>query len=434
MTQIDTVSKRSKLVPRKNPYWHGVSGGRGGVSLGYRRAAKGPGTWIAKIVIDGHRLEEKIGLADDDGAAVGALNFKAAIVSALEWSRRQNATIAARLDDGDGGKRPTVATAIERYVAARTRRSAQDGKNASGRLAKHVLADEAFSNLPLSKLRAGTIEAWRSRLHIADVGQPAADEATTRPISRSTLNRLLNDLRAALNASAEVHHRELPANLPAEIRIGTRAEAVIGTARKQLLTDKQIRSVVEAAFAIEADGDFGRLILLAAATGARYSQLAGLTVGSVQAPQRRLMMPGSKKGRGATSKPAVAIPLADDVLDRLAPALADRHEDEPLLTRWAYKNIGPFRWEKDRRRPLGPANEIDKQWAAVIACAELPPKTVMYALRHSSIVRSLRAGLPVRLVASLHDTSTAMIERHYSAFIVDMTEDLARRAMLSMGR
>jgi hypothetical protein len=43
----------------------------------------------------------------------------------------------------------------------------------------------------------------------------------------------------------------------------------------------------------------------------------------------------------------------------------------------------------------------------------------MYALRHSSIVRGLKANLPIRLVAALHDTSVEMIEKHYSAFIVD---------------
>jgi hypothetical protein len=96
--------------------------------------------------------------------------------------------------------------------------------------------------------------------------------------------------------------------------------------------------------------------------------------------------------------------------------------------RWAYRNVGPFKWEKDCRRPWGPAYEVDKPWAATVAKAEVPAETIMYALRHSSIVRGLRAGLPIRLVASLHDTSSEMIEKHYSAFIVDMTEDLARRA------
>jgi hypothetical protein len=47
-------------------------------------------------------------------------------------------------------------------------------------------------------------------------------------------------------------------------------------------------------------------------------------------------------------------------------------------------------------------------------------------MRHSSIVRGLRSGLPIRLVAALHDTSIEMIEKHCAAFIIDMTEDLAR--------
>lgn len=54
---------------------------------------------------------------------------------------------------------------------------------------------------------------------------------------------------------------------------------------------------------------------------------------------------------------------------------------------------------------------------------------VPYSLRHSSIVRCIRAGLPLRYIASLHDTSTAMFEQHYSAFIVDALDDVAERAV-----
>ncbi len=53
----------------------------------------------------------------------------------------------------------------------------------------------------------------------------------------------------------------------------------------------------------------------------------------------------------------------------------------------------------------------------------------MLCLRHSSIVRALSAGVPVRLVAALHDTSVQMIEDHYSAYIVEATEEIARRAV-----
>ena len=231
--------------------------------------------------------------------------------------------------------------------------------------------------------------------------------------------------------TAEAHRRELPAAVVAEIKVGTRALPVSSNAREQILSDADVRAIVEAGATVDADGDFGRLVLLAAATGARHSQLASLKVGDVQAARGRVLMPSSKKGRAARAKPPAPIPLAPDVLERLRPALS-RPKLEPLLQRWAYRNVGPFKWEKDRRRAWGPAYEVDKPWTATLAAAGVAPDTVMYALRHTSIVRGLVAGLPVRLVAALHDTSVEMIEAHYSAYIVDATEDLARRAALSL--
>mgnify|MGYP001129901950 CR=1 FL=1 len=398
------------------------------MSLGYRKPAKGPGTWIAKVVVDGSRTEEKIAIADDDGAPSGSLNYKSAVIAAIGWSNRQYAALEARRDQGRIG--PTVRSAVAAYVEARTKRSRREGKNASGRLARHVLADKDFADTPLSKLRSSTIEGWRSRLNVAETGALLPGERKLKPIAPATVNRLLNDVRAALNAAVEAHRRELPANLTSEIKVGTRAEHVTDEARRQLLTDAQIRATVGAAFHV--DADFGRLVLLAAATGARYSQLVALTVRDFQVAAKRLMMSGARKGRAARPRPPVAVPLADEVVVKMEPATANRAPDDPLLLRWAYRNVGPFKWERDHRRAWGPAYEIDRYWAAVVEQAELPQGTIMYALRHTSIVRQLRAGLPVRLVASLHDTSTEMIEKHYSAFIVDMSEDLARRALLTI--
>jgi hypothetical protein len=56
----------------------------------------------------------------------------------------------------------------------------------------------------------------------------------------------------------------------------------------------------------------------------------------------------------------------------------------------------------------------------------------IYALRHTSIVRQLLATVAVRVVASLHDTSIAMIERTYSRHIGDHSDALARGAMLDI--
>ena len=53
-------------------------------------------------------------------------------------------------------------------------------------------------------------------------------------------------------------------------------------------------------------------------------------------------------------------------------------------------------------------------------------------MRHSSIVRGLRKGLPIQQVAKLHNTSVKMIERHYAKYIATALEDLARAAVVSL--
>jgi hypothetical protein len=60
------------------------------------------------------------------------------------------------------------------------------------------------------------------------------------------------------------------------------------------------------------------------------------------------------------------------------------------------------------------------------------PEVIPYALRHSSIVRGIRAGLPLRLVAAMHDTSTTMIERHYAKWITSGLEEMARAAIVPL--
>jgi integrase len=204
-------------------------------------------------------------------------------------------------------------------------------------------------------------------------------------------------------------------------------------ARQQLLTDAQVRSIIAAAREVDDEGDFGRLVLLAAATGARFSQLAALKVGSVQPTQNRILVPAAHKGRVLRPKPAVAVPVSPGVIDELAPIMSGRAPGEPLLEHWLYHQPRPYRsWHKHKRVAWALSSEVARPWRKTMALADAPAGTIMYALRHTSIVRGLRAGLPVRLVAALHDTSSEMIEAHYSAYIVDATEELSRRNVLAL--
>jgi integrase len=416
--QIDTPAKRLKLPVRKNPYWQGISGGRGGLSLGFRRTAKGAGVWVAKIVIDGRRLEERIGTPDGGSAVDGSLSFARAVGAALAWGKQQAASVATAGDLAAVKKIPTVRLAVETYVGVRKARAGRSGSEGSLKL--HVMNDREFADLKLGRLEAQNVEDWR--------------EGLPTELVPSSKNRILNDLRAALNAAAAKYRRQLPAHILAEIKLGTKAESVTSSPRRQLLTDAQVRAVVEAAFApeVDPDGDFGRLVLSAAATGARFSQLARLVIRDFQIENTRIMMPSSRKGKDRQPDARAAVPASIDVMQRLLPAIEGRGEDEPLLLRWGYRQVGgPGNWVKNKRQAWGRASEVDELWAKTVALAGAPAGTVMYALRHSSIVRGLKKNLPVRLVAALHDTSVEMIEKHYAAFIIDMTEDMARQALMA---
>ena len=97
-------------------------------------------------------------------------------------------------------------------------------------------------------------------------------------------------------------------------------------------------------------------------------------------------------------------------------AAADRPADAPLLVR-----TDGSRWPPTR----------DDVFPEAAARAGLEPTITGYSLRHSSIVRQLLAGVPVRLVAAAHDTGVVMIEKNYSRYIIgDASDALVRRTLL----
>ena len=156
-----------------------------------------------------------------------------------------------------------------------------------------------------------------------------------------------------------------------------------------------------------------------------------MTVADVQAAQKRLMVPVSRKG-GASSR---RLTSACASATTFSPRWRRRRPAERVRASIPSPALATDRrgeWEKAERGPWFAAAELTRPWAAIVARAGLAAGTIPYALRHSSIVRGLRAGLPVRLVAALHDTSVAMIERHYAAFIVDAMDELAARAVVPL--
>lgn len=437
--RLENRTQRSRLRAQRNPHWMLVAPE---THLGYRPATSKSrnGTWVARraVVTPEDRMryrEQALGAADDhpdsvpDGTAV--LTFHQAAAATREWARDCAGKAKA---DAARVTSPTVRSAIADYLATRKARSARAGRDAELRLSFHVLGSP-LADKHLSDLTERDIAAWRDGLKRG--GRGASKNKDSPPLAPASLARLLNDFRAALTAAGR--KARLSADKLSEIHEGLRAPTSPDRPRPtQILPDADVRRIVDAAFA--EDDDTGALVLVLAATGCRFDQAARLTVADLQVSHSRIMVPVSRKGRSGT-KPSshTAIPLPADVMARLRPLIAGRRGHEALLSRWHHRQVSGDKavgklptWVRDHRRAWRVSAEMTRSWRSILATAELPGDLVPYCLRHSSIVRGLRAGLPVRLVAAAHDTSVAMIERHYGAFIVDAAEDLLRRAAVSL--
>lgn len=417
---IATRAARAKLGP--GVHWRSIDPA---VHLGYRRGVRG-GRWLVRWYEGSQSYgQETFGTADDafDADGINTLSFDQAMRAARILVASKRAERVAT----EAGPDLTVAYAVEAYLVQReakekAQRGAATKRDARSRLTKYVLQKQ-LAVRSLALLCEADLASWL--------------DSVPNNLAASTVRRLINDLKAALNAAAKSHRNRLPPTLPMVVRNGLVAPDLgSAEARKQVLSDADVRRVISAAQAIdERDGwcgDLARLVLILAATGARFSQVTRMTVADVQSEEGRLMVPTSRKGRGSKVAGRVGVRVGDDVIAGLRQATAGRKGPAVLLERWKHKQAERGEWVRDKRGPWSVASELTRAWAAIITTAELPADTVPYALRHSSIVRGLRAGLPVRLVAALHDTSTTMVERHYAAWIVDALDDLAARAVVPL--
>jgi integrase len=394
---LDNRTARLGLPIQRKP--HAFTTIAPGVALGYRRSrhvsawvvrcATGKGTyWTATLTARPDDFE------DSDGEHV--LTF---------YEAQDAARALARGKDTNSSRPGTVAEAIADYEKDLR---ARGGGLANARRAKAILPPTLLSK-PVGLLTVRELKHLRDGL-VAQGGRPAS------------VNRDCKGLKAALNLAAAHDPRITNANA---WKIGLAALPDAYHARNVILSDDEVRALIAAAYT--EDSALGLLVEVAAVTGARVSQLARLEIADLQAdrPDPRLMMPSSKKGKGTKRITRRPVPITPSLAALLRQAAGERSASKSdtvshlLLLR---ADGAPWRPETaDYRVPF----------MAAVTRAGLDPATVtLYALRHSSIVRQLLSNVPVRVVASTHDTSIPMIEKSYSAYISDHSDAVARRALL----
>jgi integrase len=384
-SQLENRTNRLKLPARKKP--HAFTTIAPGIALAYRRN-QGAGTWVVRVA-NGHggNWTKGFAIADDHEDADGehVLTF---------WQAQDKARTLARGSVADG--RPcTVAEALDAYAADLKARGGLSG-NVS-RVRHHLPPTLAAKAVAL--LTSRELQHWRDRLDM----------------QAASVNRTVRGLKAALNLAAKHDPRIVNANA---WKVGLAGLRDAHTARNTILTDEQVRALIAAAYA--EDPSFGLLTETAATTGARPSQLVRLEIADLQADRDdpRLLMPCSRKGHAGKRIERKPVPIPANLAARLRQAAGDRDAPAPLLLRADGKPWSAT--SADHRAPF----------ARAVARVGLKPSTTFYSVRHSSIARALLAGVPVRIVAVAHDTSTLMIERTYSRYISDHADSLLRKGLL----
>jgi integrase len=387
--QLETRTGRLKLPKRGKPYWVRLARG---LSLGYRRIDTA-GPWIVRKA-DGHSSNwiKNFAVADDFEPSNGD--------GVLTFLEAQGVTrTIARGGESVGGI-ITVADAIARYGLDL---QARGGRPYNARLARIHLPPSLLQK-PVGLLTVGELKNWRDGL------------LTGR--TKATVNRVVAVLSAALELAAATDPR-ITAR-PWKTGLKKLAGANEHNARNVVLPEEQVSALVRLAY--KDSVEFGYLVETMAITGARRSQLARLTVADLQDARRepRLQMPTSKKGKGHKRVDRRAVPIPASLAAKLRAAAAGRADNDPLLV----KPDGEVWGINDLRQPF----------REIVEKAGLDPDAVTsYALRHTSITRQLLAGIPIRVVAHMHDSSVQMLEVTYSASIGDHSDALYRKALPDFG-
>jgi hypothetical protein len=376
---------RLKLAVRKRPHFTEI---RKGLALGYRRN-QGPGTWIVRGAKgNGKNWMQKFAVADDSETANGDT------VMTYDQARERAIALArGAVPSSSDHKRPiTVEGAIKNYETDLLARG-QSKQNATS--IRFHLKDTPLFTKSVALLEKSELTDVRNGLVASGMKPSSAD-------------RVGKSFKAAMNLAASHDVRITNAKAWGE---GWKLLPNTTVARNIILETAVVRSIVLAAYGV--DHQLGIAFDILAETGTRESQMLRLCVSDLQddRPDPRLMMPSSRKGRNPQLR-YIPVPITVRLARILRAAVAGLAGHDPIV-----KEIARL---SDRFREV--ANIV----------GDVPEKVIPYSFRHSSIVRMLRGHVPIRIVASLHGTSVAIIEKHYSAYITD-DDTLARATLPDLG-
>jgi integrase len=419
--KLDFRNARDKLKPRARPYFWMLIPGK--LHLGYRRRRAGKGAqgrWLVRRYMGkdangiGRYQEQDIGLADDfldaDGKMI--LNFEQAQKIANEWRR------------DDDGEQPssngpmTVASAMELYFAY-LEDDDRPTEDARLRAKLHILpslGQELVDALTTKRLRR-----WRADLaklpprvrQKTDATAPRYrmatkddDDAENKRRRKSTANRVLTILKAALN------HAFDEGDVKSNRVWGRRLKPFekVDAARTRFLTVAEAKRLINAAEPVE----FRWLVQAGLSTGARFGELARLKVCDFDPDAGTVAIWQSKSGK------ARHVYLTDEGVTFFRQLTAGRAGSEIML-----RKADGTAWAKsEQSRPM----------ATAVGRAKISPPISFHGLRHSYASLAIMSATPLQVVArNLGHRDTRMVEKHYGHLTESYLKDEIRKGAPQFG-
>ena len=377
-----------RTIPVGTVAWMPLSQGR---ALGYRKGSRG-GVWLARYKIEGFRKEEKLALADDILDAEGAriLDFGQAQEKARTWFL--TATSLATGEYVSDGRGYTVDQCCSDYLKHLQRRGAPDYLHSKYDLDAYVIPK--LGALQVTRLTRPKLEQWRADVAAsprrtnrkrADKNEPYIQSEEDLRKRRSTANRIMRRVQAALNLALE--EGRVHAN-PMAWRVSPFENVEV--ARAVFLSDKEQQAFVKAC---AKEKDFQRLVRAGLYTGARYGELGRLHVSDFNSSAGTLFIAKSKGGQQRH------VHLDPEAARFFREVCTERETSEVMFLRDSGEP-----WAKDsQKKPMRRA------------CTSAGIKRFgFHQLRHSAASRWITLGVSLKVVAEqLGHVDTKMVERYY---------------------
>jgi integrase len=405
---IDSREARRKLAPRDTCHWRSIERG---LHLGYRRIKTAAGTWWARHYLGDQQYEtESLGIADDlsDADGVAVLDY---------WQAQEKARdrMVQRAHAAAGKTGPyTVADAMDAYLRflsddGRTTYTIRDARYRDQAFIRPKLGNTEVAALTAQKLRqwrddlVQTPARVRTKKGSAQGHRKIADDDGHRA-RRSSANRIWSLLRAALNHA--FHDGKVSSDLEwRKVKPFKKVDA----ARARYLTIAEAKRLINAA-----ELHFRLLVQAALQTGARYGELARLTVGDFNPDVGTVSIQQSKSGK------ARHIVLTDEGVKFFRRLCSGRGSAEIML-----RKANGSSW--DFAHQIRPMEETVQR-------AKIAAPISFHGLRHTWASHAVMNGMPLMVVArNLGHVDTRMVEKHYGHLAPSYVADAVRKSAPRFG-